>query len=353
LIPRKVQSVGYSTLVVSLPKNWVDEVGLKKGDIIGFLREEDGSLRLIPEARLSSGEKDIAIVNADSCEVESLLTRIITGCYIRGFDTIQIISKTELKPHHLREIRKTTNRLTGMGIVEQTMRKVTIQSFVDPTKFPMEGLLRRLHVIALSMQDIAMEALLKGRPELAKEVIRMEEEANGIYWLIIRQLILALEDINISKKIGLAFPRSIGNRVIAKCLEEMADYAENIAVETLQIGVWDWSQNERLTNGLSRFHKLVREISSKALTAFFKGDVKMANETIEMAKKAELEERRLLEHILINVQYVNLAVGLRSIAWSLRQIAVYSGMIGEITINTAITEPSDLIRFEKTKSKKS
>ena len=68
-----------------------------------------------------------------------------------------------------------------------------------------------------------------------------------------------------------------------------------------------------------------------------------------MAKKAELEERRLLEHILINVQYVNLAVGLRSIAWSLRQIAVYSGMIGEITINTAITEPSDLIRFEKTK----
>lgn len=351
MITRKVQSVGYSTLIVSLPKDWADKVGLKRGDRVNFLREEDGSLRLIPEAKMTSKEKDLAIINSDLCEGEKLLTRIITGCYIRGFDTIQVKSKKEFKPYHLTEIRKTANRLTGIGIVEQTMRKVTLQSFVDPTKFPMEGLIRRLHVIALSMQDIAMQALLKGRPELAKEVIRMEEEANRIYWLIIRQLILAMEDLNISKKIGLAFPRNIGNRVIAKCLEEMADYAENIAVETLQIGIWDWSQNKRITNDLSRFHKLVGEISSKAMTALFKGDVRMANETIEMAKKAELEERRLLEHILIDVQYVNIAVGLRSIAWNLRQIAVYSGMIGEITINTAITEPSDLIKFEKIRLK--
>ncbi len=28
---RKVQKVGYSTLIVSLPKDWVEEVGLKQG----------------------------------------------------------------------------------------------------------------------------------------------------------------------------------------------------------------------------------------------------------------------------------------------------------------------------------
>lgn len=45
---RKVQQVGYSTLVVSLPRDWVKEVGLKQGDVVSLMRDADGTLRLFP-----------------------------------------------------------------------------------------------------------------------------------------------------------------------------------------------------------------------------------------------------------------------------------------------------------------
>ena len=45
---RKVQRVGYSTLTVSLPREWVGDVKLKAGDIVSIKREDDGSLKLVP-----------------------------------------------------------------------------------------------------------------------------------------------------------------------------------------------------------------------------------------------------------------------------------------------------------------
>ena len=45
---RKIQRVGYSTFSISLPKEWVENTGLKQGDLIMIATEKDGSLKLIP-----------------------------------------------------------------------------------------------------------------------------------------------------------------------------------------------------------------------------------------------------------------------------------------------------------------
>ncbi len=130
---RKVQRVGYSTLTVSLPREWVQDVKLKPGDIVSIKREDDGSLKLIPGTEHKREEVKSCVVNADLCTSSNLLTRVITANFILGHDTIQIVAKDELKRVHLEEIRATTQRLTGLSIVEQTLKQVTLQSFVDPT----------------------------------------------------------------------------------------------------------------------------------------------------------------------------------------------------------------------------
>jgi len=231
---RKVQRVGYSTLTVSLPRDWVEDVKLKAGDIVSIKREDDGTLKLIPGTEHKRDEVKNCIVNADMCNSDHLLTRVITANYILGHDTIQVLAKDELKKHHLEEVRTTTQRLTGLSIVEQTLKSVTLQSFVDPTRFPIYGLMRRLHIIITSMLDASMKALLERRPELAGEVAHMEEESDRIYWLIVRQLLLAIRDRSVGSEIGIESPIHIpGNRVVAKTLEEMADSAESIANEVL------------------------------------------------------------------------------------------------------------------------
>src|SRR2546422_11723946 len=54
--------------------------------------------------------------------------------------------------------------------------------------------MRRLQIILSSMLETGVKAVFEGRTNLAEEVLHMEEEADRIYWMIIRQLLLAVTD---------------------------------------------------------------------------------------------------------------------------------------------------------------
>ncbi len=341
---RKVQRVGYSTLTVSLPRGWVEDVKLKAGDIVSIKREDDGSLKLIPGTEHKREEVKNCIVHADLCNSPNLLTRVITANYILGHDTIQIAAKEELKKHHLEEIRGTTQRLTGLSIVEQTLRQVTLQSFVDPTRFPIYGLMRRLHIILSSMLDMSIRALVERRPELASEVMHMEEESDRIYWLIVRQLLLAIRDRSVGTRIGMESPLHIlGNRVVAKTLEEMADSAENIANEV--IALKDKEISGTVLNDIARFANEVAIISEQSMKALLTSDIHLSNDAVERVQNAENEERNLTQKMLTHVEDVTSAVSLRTIILNLGQISKYCRMIGEITINRIMEKPSEICKY--------
>jgi len=342
---RKVQRVGYSTLTVSLPRDWVEDVKLKAGDIVSIKREDDGSLKLVPGTEHKRDEVRNCIVNADLCNSSHLLTRVITANYILGHDTIQIVAKEELKRDHLEEIRATTQRLTGLSIVEQTMKQVTLQSFVDPTRFPIYGLMRRLHIILSSMLDVSLRALIERRPELAAEVSHMEEESDRIYWLIVRQLLLAIRDRSVGTKIGIESPVHIaGNRVVAKTLEEMADSAENIAGEVLTLK--DRTINsEVILAEIAKFGAQTIRISEQTMKGLLTGDIALANAAVEMVEEAEGDERKLTQKVLTHVKDPAAAAGLRIIVWNLGQITKYCRMVGEVTINRVLEKPSPICEY--------
>src|SRR5207247_9483750 len=100
------------------------------------------------------------MIDADLCDGPNLLTRIITANYLTGHDTIQITSKKELSSRHLEEVRGVSRRLTGLGIVEQTLKSVTLQSSVDTTKFPIYRLMRSLPVNLTCMLERAATSVV-------------------------------------------------------------------------------------------------------------------------------------------------------------------------------------------------
>ena len=342
---RKVQRVGYSTLTVSLPRDWVEDVKLKAGDVVSIKREDDGSLKLIPGTEHKREEVRNCMVNADLCNSSNLLTRVITANYILGHDTIQVVAKEELKKNHLDEIRATTQRLTGLSIVEQTQKQITLQSFVDPTRFPIYGLMRRLHIIITSMLDVSIKALVERRPELAVEVTHMEEESDRIYWLIVRQLLLAIRDRSVGSKIGIESPLHIaGNRVVAKTLEEMADSAENIAEEVMFIRDREVG-SESILNEISKFAVHVTKISEQSIKALLTSDIMLANDAVEMVQMLENDERKLTQKVPAHVKDATVAASLRTIIWNLGQIAKYCKMIGEVTINRILEMPTTICEY--------
>ena len=337
--------MGYSTLTVSLPRDWVEDVKLKAGDIVSIKREDDGSLKLVPGTEHKRDEVRNCIVNADLCNSNHLLTRVITANYILGHDTIQIVAKEELKREHLEEIRATTQRLTGLSIVEQTMKQVTLQSFVDPTRFPIYGLMRRLHIILSSMLDVSLRALVERRPELASEVSHMEEESDRIYWLIVRQLLLAIRDRSVGTKIGIESPVHIaGNRVVAKTLEEMADSAENIASEVLALKDRPIG-SEVILAEIAKFGAQTIRVSEQTMKGLLTGDIALANAAVEMVEEAEADDRKLTQKVLTHVKDPAAAAGLRIIVWNLGQITKYCRMVGEVTINRVLEKPSPICEY--------
>ena len=357
---RKLQQVGHSTLMISLPKEWVRATNLSQGDSLTIQQNDDGTLNILPSGIPQKKEVVKCIVDSDKCKKPNLLTRIITGVYIIGHETLEIYSKKGFEPEHLAEIRKTIHGLTGMSIVEQDMSHVVIKNFVDPTRFPAIGLMRIIYMITSWMQEASIQALKENRKNLANEVIHMEKEVDRIYWLIILQLLLAAKDKSVEKKIGIESSQNIvGSRTVAKILEKIGDLAEDIAIQVITILDSDYPPDQSAIDDLEKMFKMIQKVYDESTKGFFSTNINMANDALENVLAISTEFTKVTNSVLTNFtnnlekkngrqdfQKIDTYLSLRTILWIFSQIAGYCGTISEITINRVLERPSNICKFE-------
>ena len=291
---RKVQKLGYSSLGVSLPKAWAESNGIRPGSVVSMLIEDDGSLRVRVGPFEEYPTAAEATIDADAWGGAESLTRLITGNYIVGCNTIRVRTRVEISPDRLQEIHEAVRGLTGLTIVNQGPRFVQIENFLEPTRFPIDGLLRRLHYLTFRMEKLALGVLAGEAAGRIDEVARMEVEVDRIYWLAVRQLLLGAQNRSIAAKIGVTEPRHLlGDRVVAVALENVGDLWEELAAA---IGPTQRSRRRPP----KEFAKIVGGLKSKlekiidlTMTAFFASDLRKANESLDRQASLEDEIHRL------------------------------------------------------------
>ncbi len=329
---RKLQKVGYSTLSVSLPSNWVKEMNLKRGDTIFLESEQDGSLKLFPSKIIKPKEGiEEYICNADLCDDPKMLERVIVGSYILGRDLFSIISSERVHSEHIEEIRGIMRKLIGLGIIEETPDRITLQCSIDPRKFHVDMLLRRLSIISLTIVKEAVQALVDFDISLAKDAIKREDEADMMYLLAMRLLISAQRRREVAEEIGLTDPLHILYfGLMLRYLEMTADYAEETArrvIELLQ------KYKDRLPKWvierISNLNDLAHDLVLKSVDCFFIGDIKIANSLLEMLAFIELERDRLMQE-LPEMPH------LRLILWNITRIADNGASIALTAINNTL-----------------
>lgn len=334
---RKVQRAGYSSLSVTLPIDWINEVGLKQGDMVFVMREKDSSLKLLPSVQAKdTAEDEEFIIYSDLCDEQNMLERIIVGNYLIGRDTLRIVSSKRILSEHISEVRGITRRLIGMSIIEETTNQIILQCSVDPTKFKVDMLLRRLSLISLTMLKEAVQAVLEFDSELARDVIYREDDANALYWLIVRLLNTAQLVKTIANKIKLEGLWEIPeNRLISKCLEKIADCSESIAKRANIIAKSDKTlYEEEAIEKLTKFSKLTSDVVQKSMECIFTGDIKEASRALEMRSVLDEEDEKLLMS--------ELPPHFNSIILCLSRIAENSATIAAIAINRALEKPNEL-----------
>lgn len=335
---RKLQKVGYSTLSVSLPSNWVKENGMKRGDTVFLMPEKDGSLKLFPSKLVKPKEKaEEYICNSDLCDDPKMLERIIAGSYILGRDIFSIISSERIRSEHIEEIRGIMPKLIGLGIVEETPDHITLQCSVDPRKFQLDMLLRRLSIISSTIVKEAVQALVESDESLAKDAINREDEADMMCLLAMRLLISAQRRKEVAEEIGLTDPLHILYfGLMLRYLELTADYAEEIARRVIVL-LQEYKNRipKWVIERIGNLNDLAHDLVLKSVDTFFIGDIKIANSLLEMQTFVKLERDRMIQE-LPEIPH------LRLILWNITRIADNGASIALIAINNTLEKKTKI-----------
>lgn len=341
---RKVQKLGYSSLGVSLPKPWAESNGIRPGSVVNMSIEDDGSLRVqVGPFEEFPGAAE-ATIDADSWSSPESLTRLITGNYIVGCNTIRVRSREEISPGQLQEIHEAVRGLTGLTIVNQGPRFVSIENFVEPTRFPIDGLLRRLHYLTSRMEKLALGVLAGEAAGHIDEVARMEVEVDRLYWLVVRQLLLAAQNRSVAAKIGVTEPRHLlGNRVVAVTLENVGDLWEELAAEIEPALRSRRPPSKEFSRSLASVKAKLEKIIELTMTSFFASDLKKANESLDLQASLVAELRRLAPSgagIRRDNRKVSSSPGLLGIVLRpIEHVVKYYGTIAQLTINRGLESP--------------
>ncbi|MCW1296680.1 MAG: phosphate uptake regulator PhoU [Candidatus Parvarchaeota archaeon] len=330
---RKIQKVGYSTLTVSLPSDWVKQNKLNPGDLVFITTEKNGTLKISTNQKKTDNEIGEYVINVDACDEPGLLERLIVGNYMHGHDFMRISSQTRIGRKHTTEMRRIVRKLIGLGIVEETPKEILLQCSIEPTRFKLDILTRRLCTITLTILSEAMQAIIERDKSLAEEAIKREEEADSIYYLAVRLVLLAQVKPDIAEKIGvdniLVLPAT---RLILQYLELSADYSEDLSKTVVMLMNYKNKLPEKYVKQIYYIGESTGMILQKALECFFNRDIKCANKIIETKKNIELESNKLMDE-LPGIPH------LRTIISTLNKIADKGATIAEIAINRALEEP--------------
>jgi len=298
---RRVQRVGYS-LSVSIPKDLVRAHHLKQGDTLLFREDVDGTIRLLPGA----GEKRVSrtTIKADQIEDLDLLAKLIIGSYALGYDVIEVVGKNKLSRPAVDRTTETVKRLRGLEVVETEDNRVVAHSFMDPTKFPVDSLIRRLQILVSRSLDGIIEAIELERTARLDEVRRTQEEVDEVYWLIVRQLLIALSRRELASEIGIESPlHASGDRMMAKALEEIGKIILDMPKEIALLREREVKVDKGVVASITALAGATRKAFNTTAESLRASDIRLIADSVRLINQALELEKQTSREIFGSGQY--------------------------------------------------
>ena len=143
---RKLISFGKNSFVVSLPKPWVIQNNLKKGDLI-YVDERESHL-LLSSTPGEAVEQRKAVVDVDGKEFPQI-RREINAAYIENCREITLKGK-QLK-EKTEELLPIIRELIALEVMELDASKIVSKDFLDMDKVSVAELVKKMDIIIRSM----------------------------------------------------------------------------------------------------------------------------------------------------------------------------------------------------------
>lgn len=333
---RKIQFTGKSSYIVTLPKDWINELGLKRGDQLKIARKGATALEVYPpKHEAKSSKKEHAVLEIDREEEPSSIVRKLISLYFLGFKTITIKPKgLRLNPAQRSTVKESVKKmLMGSEITSDSSTEITVQVLVNLLELSVDGAFKRMVHLAKSMCTDAILAARENNAELAREVINTDDEVDRFGFYIIRQLKIAIQNEHILKEIGFRNARNcLGYRLIVKNIERTGDHATLIARDVLE---FDRAISGDFLDRLQSMNQFCLSVLDDACLALFKEDYVQAEQTIKRCCEISSYEKGLLDAVR-DEEEEEAAYLIRRMSENIKRIAEYASDISEIVLNMNI-----------------
>ena len=333
---RKIQFTGKSSYIVSLPKQWITDLGLKQGDQIRMVRKDSSTLELYPPKFESRNQKkEEALIEINSDEEASSIIRKLISLYFLGYRIINIKPKDgRLSPVQRNTVKEAVKRmLMGSEIISDSINGITVQVLVNLLELSVDGAFKRMIHLAKSMSSDAILAVKENNLELAQEVINTDDEVDRFGFYIIRQLKIAIQNEHMLKEMGFRNPRNcLGYRLVVKNIERAGDHASFIARDLLE---FKKPVKKEILSKLQDMNEFCLSVLDDACLALFKEDYLQAEKIIEKTNEITKYEKKVRDasKSLKNEEEV---YRVRRMTENIRRVSEYASDIAEIVLNMNI-----------------
>lgn len=198
---RRLQITGGSTYIVSLPKKWVTQHGLKPRDEVRIEWRPSGSLRLNAETTSIRKRRKVDI-QLDEIGSEFLYDHLI-GAYLSGAHRIRLSSKKAIKRSDRRKIRQFIQNTRGIEISNESDYIIEMITLLNTSEMPLHSSINRMYLIVSSQIRDVSETLSGGDKSILEDSGDREKEVDALRLLLERQVGQILESASIETSFGI------------------------------------------------------------------------------------------------------------------------------------------------------
>jgi phosphate uptake regulator len=223
---RRLQRIG-SSMLISLPVDWIKTHTLKKGDIVSVETNNDNSISIFPTDTRREILKEVTIL-LPGLSTEKLLNQIY-GSYLLGYDLIQIKGISPINYENREQIKSVIRKLVGLEIVDEDSFKITIQFLLDSHSMEVSKILKRMSSIIGGMHRDTISSLLKKNDTIGDLIRKRDDEVDRQYFLIVRLMRSAMMDRKLASSLNLTNIDLLDYRIAANHLESAGDHICSLA----------------------------------------------------------------------------------------------------------------------------
>jgi phosphate uptake regulator len=270
---RKIIEFGKSSYVVSLPKPWLAENKLGKGDII-YVNRQGGNLVVYPvEKKDSKSDRSVTIDVSEMGKDEIKLH--LVSMYIRNYNSVTLTAGN--LQSKAKDIRAIIHDLMALEVVEETASKIVTKDFLNMEDICPLDIIHKMDAIT---KEMLRDCKNSPKDDNYANLAERDCDVNRLSYLLHRTLRNMQRNPLLQLKRGIDQGRLLTYWTAGVKIESIADQAKRIArvLRRIKFKGHEAEQFNRLYSSIEKYYH-------DCMEAFYENDTQKAFRLIPQKRR--------------------------------------------------------------------